>query len=405
MRTTVIAPQDSVVLMRWVIAGAVIMIGASHVQYALSGPHSWTFLGLAIGVVLDAIRRAGYQARRRLIDVETFVRDADDPSLQDPRETVLRGEPLNPFTCPLLPSVAARVFISYTRSSAKGSRLASALHDELRQAGASPFLDRATIPIGSSWRRSLNQHIGECDSIICILDEKGVQRKWVAAELLAAIEARRLTGTPYIVILMDPKVDRSTLGMLPVFRGVATAATEPPVQGRPLITQLNKQTLTSLVWGFAPGRFVPTAVLTRTLALSVRFVQSAMGFVGGFGILAGYVLGFLVLLERMGRFPVVKGLLDRGWLEPLTILVGFWLGFTARAAIAWGWESTHDSESGKTIPTIATIGLAFTFILLVPKTSIFVALWSTILVLVGWMLVGSVVGMTKDKNARVPRQA
>ncbi len=399
MRATAMAPRDNVTLMRWVVAGAVIMLGANHFQHALGGPHSWIFLGLAIGVLLDAIRRAGYQARRQTIDVEALIRDAADPAMQDPETTVLRGDPLNPFSCPLLPALSARVFISYTRGSAKGSKLAKALYRGLEEAEASPFLDRANIPAGASWRRSLNEHIGECDAFICILDEKSVQSQWVAAELLAAIEAHRLTGTPHIVILTDPTVGAPTQAMLPVFRGVVSAATEPPVQGRPQIIQLNRQTQSSLVWGFGPGRFIPTAVLTRMPTLFIMYALGLLGWIGGLGIIAGPILGFLTMLDRYARFPFAVELANWGWLAPMTLLSAFWLGFMARATIAWGYERTDEREMGMTIPTIATAGLAFTLVLLAPNTSLLVAGWSVALVVAGWKMVALV---TRTAAGRQP---
>ncbi len=399
MRTTVMALRDNVSFARWVFAGGMLMFGGTHLQHALGGPHAWLFLGAAMGVLLDAIRRAGRQARRQGIDLGALMERAADPAIQDPRATVLRGDHLNPFSCPLLPGLSARIFISYTRSSAKGSKLATALHRELKTAGATPYLDRVSNPAGASWRRSLNQHLGECDTFLCILDEKSVQRPWVAAELLAALEAHRLTGTPEIVILIDPKIQRASLPMLPVFRGAASAETEPPVPGRPQILGLNERTCSSLAWALAPGRFVPASVFTRATALPMMSAMGVLGRIGGLGILAGFILGFLVMLESMSRFPLTSGLADRGWLEPVTLLSAFWLGFMARATIAWGCERTYSRQMGIAIPTIATAGFAYALFLLLPKVSALVTGWSAGLVAVGWMMVASAMrsGVTEQK--------
>lgn len=398
MRATTIAPRDNVYLMRWIFVGAVIMLGANHFQQALGGPYSWLFLGLAIGVLLDSMRCAGQQARRQMIDLEALMKHATDPAMQDPKATVLRGDPLNPFSCPLLPALSARVFISYSRSSAKGSRLAVALHRGLKGAGASPFLDRASIPVGANWRRTLNNHLGECDTFLCVLDEKSVQREWVAAELLAAIEARQLTGTPDIVILIDPAIQRPSQAMLPVFQGVVSAVTEPPVQGRPQILQFNEQTQTSLVWGLAPGRFVPTSVFTRATAIPIMSVMIVPGLIGGLGIFAGFILGFLVMLEKTAKFPLTSGLADWGLLEPMTLLSAFWLGCWARATIGWKYERDHGLEMGMTTAAIATFGLAAALLVFVPKASALVAGWSAVLVVAGWMMVTSAMRMGVKKQ-------
>jgi hypothetical protein len=135
MRATTIAPRDNVSLMRWIVIGFVIMLGANFFQHALGGLYSWLFLGLAIGVLLDSIRRGGQQAQRQMIDLEALRKHATDPAMWDPKATVFRGDPLNPFSCPLLPALSARVFISYSRSSAKGSLLATALHRGLKGNG------------------------------------------------------------------------------------------------------------------------------------------------------------------------------------------------------------------------------------------------------------------------------
>ncbi len=400
MRTTAMAPRDNVFLMRWIGVGALIMLGASHFQNALHGPYSWLFLGLAIGVLLDSIRRAGQGARRQLIDLEALMRRSTDPAMEDPQMTVLRGDPLNPFSCPLLPALSARVFISYTPSSAKGSRLAVALHRGLKNAGASPFLDRVSIPAGANWRRSLNRHLGECDTFLCILDGKALQREWVAAELLAAIEAHRLTGVPDIVILIDPAIQQPSKAILPVFQGVMAAASKPPIQGRPQIIQLNEQTQSSLVWSFAPGRFMPTSVFTRMVALPIMLILSLLQLIGGLGIFAGIILGFLTMLDIMAKFPLTSGLIDRGWLGPITLLTAFWLGFTARATIAWGYERKHGREMGIAIPAIATVGLAYTTFVFIPKAMPLVAGWSAVLAVAGWMLVASAMrfGIKEQKS-------
>jgi hypothetical protein len=389
MRATMLAPRDNAAFMRWVFAGALIMVGANHFQHALGATYSWLFLGLAVGVLLDSIRRAGRQARRQVINLETLVEQATDPELGDPKTTVLRGDPLNPFSCPLLPAPSARVFISYTPSSANGSRLAVALHRGLKRAGASPFLDRASIPAGASWRRALNHHLGECDAFVCILDKKSVQREWVAAELLAAIEAHRLTGAPEIFILIDPAIQHLSQPMLPVFHGVVSASASPHIPGRPQILWLNGQTRSSLIWALAPGRFMPVSVLTRAIALPVASAMILAGWIGGVGIFAGYILGFLTMLEKTAQFPFTSELVEQGWLEALTLLTAFWLGFIGRGTIALRYENEHGREMGVTMPAIAACGLASSLFLFVQRVSVLEMGWAAVLVIAGWLIVAS----------------
>lgn len=390
-RSTTLAPKDNAMLMKWIFAGWLILVGANHFQHSLKGPVSWIFLGLAIGILADSIRRAGRRAMRQTIDLGALLRRARNPAFRDPRTTLLRGDPLNPFLYPLLPTISTRTFISYTRRSVKASKLAEALHRGLKKVGASPFLDRANIPGGANWRRSLNEHIGDCDVFVCIVDEKGAQQEWVAAELLAAVEARRLTGTPDIVVLLDPAVERGSETMLPVFQGLVSATDEPPLQGRPQILSLNENTLSSLLWGLAPPRFLPTAVLTRRVAIPLFSFLNVAAVIGGLGLFTGYILGFLWLLEKLARFPLTPWLVSRGWLEPLALLTAFWFGFTARAAIAWAFERKHGGQMGSTVPAIAATGLfwvALTFILQLP---VLMVGWSVVLAVTGWMMVAATI--------------
>lgn len=398
MRFTALAQRDNVVLMRWIGVGFVVMMGATLFHQTLDGPVAWLFLGLAGGVVLDSVRRAGRQARRQALNLEALLEHTADPAWQEPDNTVRQGDPLKPFSCPLLPSLSPRIFISYTRSSRKGIQLATSLYRKLKAQGAAPFLDRASIPEGANWRQVLNRQLGECDVFICILDERSVQREWVAAEVLAAIEARRITGGPEIVLLMDPAIRQGSRPMLPLFQGITAAADDPPMPGRPRIVLLNAETPAALAWGLAPGRFTPRTVFTRGAALPVKYAMIGLGMLGGFGILAGYILGFLAMLEKMSGFPFSAGLMDRGWLVPVALLSVFWLGCTARATSAWKFGEDHTREIGATIPTIATAGLAMACIALAPHLSVLVAGWAVVLALAGWMLIASAIRMGSAKR-------
>ena len=242
-RTVVLAPRDSPSLVRWVLVGMMVMIAASHLHHVLEGRVSWVLLGIALGILLDAIQRAGRRARRATIDLMDLLRRVGSPDLADPTETVHRSDPLNAFACPLLPGRSARVFISYTHRSAKATRFAAALYGALQAAGASPFLDRASIPVGTSWRRVLDHQIGDCDVFVCILDEESVQSEWVGAEVLAALDAHRYASTPHVVLLADPAISqRQPPAMLPLFRGILAAADATPMPGRPMTLRLNEYT-------------------------------------------------------------------------------------------------------------------------------------------------------------------
>lgn len=398
MRFTVLAPRDNAVLMRWIGVGFVVMMGATLLHQTLDGPPAWLLLGLAAGVLLDSVRRAGQQARRQGVNLEALLKHSADSTWRAPENSVRQGDPLKPFSCPLLPSLSPRIFISYTRSSTKGIQLATSLYRKLKAHGAAPFLDRASIPEGANWRQVLNRQLGECDVFICILDERSVQREWVAAEVLAAIEARRITGGPEIVLLMDPAIRKGARPMLPLFQGIMAAADDPPIPGRPRIVMLNADTPATLAWGFAPEQFTSRTVFPRGALLPVKYPMIGLGILGGFGTLAGFVLGFLALLEMMAGFQFSAGLMDRGWLVPVALLSFFWLGYTARATVVWKFEVDHSQETGSAIPTLATTGLAMAAITLAPHLSGLATGWAAVLLVAGWMLVASVIRMGPAKH-------
>jgi hypothetical protein len=328
------------------------------------------------------------------------MRLADDPIMKDPNATILAGDRLNPFSCPILPALSARVFISYARSSAKGSRLAGAIHAGLKKEGVLSYLDRVSNPTGASWKKALHHHLGDCDVFLCILDEKSVQREWVAVELLAALNARRQTGLPDIWILIDPVLQHSDQPILPVFQGIISASNQAPIEGRPQILQLNAQTQAAIVWALAPGRYLPAAIFTRLVALPIMFVMSFFALIGGLGIVTGFILGFFALIEASAKFPFSEGLAARGLVGPMTLLTAFSLGSMARGTIAWGHEIDHGREMGPTTPAIATIGLACAFGVLVPKVSALLWGWSFVLVVAGWLLLASV-GQSARNKARI----
>jgi hypothetical protein len=150
--------------------------------------------------------------------------------------------------------------------------------------------------------------------------------------------------------------------------------------------------------------------LTLLTALPVFFVISVLGWIGGLGIFSGFILGFLAMLEMMAKFPLTSGLADWGWLEPIALLSAFWLGYTARAAIAWGYEREHGREMGIALPATATVGLSYAVLLFLRGASALELGWSAVLGVAGWMMVASVVRMgvtaraAKVKDERVPRE-
>jgi len=199
------------------------------------------------------------------------------------------------------------------------------------------------------------------------------------------------------MILVDPAAHEAGSEMLPVFRGILSAANEAPIAGRPQILPLNAQTQTALAWDLSPSRFSPKAIFTRPVFFPIMRVMQLLSWLGGLGILGGLLLLFFAVLEKLARFPFTASLANRGWLQPLTLLTSFWLGYTARAAIAWGYEREHGRQMGMNTPMIGTAGLAWAALLFVPHVSILIGAWSVVLCIAGWMIVAFGVRMGSQR--------
>ena len=391
LRKTSVAPQENKLFLPWAVAGGIILVGSSHLQYSHDGPTSWVILGVVAGVILDTLRRGGYQARREMIDVSAYSRAAAESNSSEQKRVNLQESPFNPFTCQILPSLSNRIFISYSRSSAKGSRIARELFTRLKEARTAPFLDRASIPAGTSWRRTLNRQIGECDVFICLLDGTSIQRDWVAAEMTAAIEGAKTTSAPHIIVLADPEIQRLPSETKSVFQAIMTAEKQLGVAIQPRIVYMNDKTVESVAWDLQPGLFVSTAVFPRFAAKLVMLPLALLGFLGGLGMIMGFLLGFFAALEKSMSFPFSTWIVSHGLEVPVVLFSGLWLGWTLRTAVTWKFEEKFFRDEGLISGIIASTGLVFVLILLLPETSLYIALWSAVLIISGWMNVAALV--------------
>ncbi len=81
-------------------------------------------------------------------------------------------------------------------------------------------------------------------------------------------------------------------------------------------------------------------------------------------------------------------------------MTAFWVGFMARATIAWGIEQDHNRAMGMTAPGIATVGLFAAALTLVLNASMLVIAWSGVLAVAGWMMVAAVMRIGVEKAKR-----
>lgn len=76
-----------------------------------------------------------------------------------------------------------RVFISHGKSA---SWIAKQLAKEVRECGASTFLDETDIPAGSDFKSMIKQEIADCDELVALFTPWSARRFWVWSEVGAA---------------------------------------------------------------------------------------------------------------------------------------------------------------------------------------------------------------------------
>lgn len=374
----------------WVKTGLGVMLGCAALQKAVGLPLEvpWLLLGLAAGVVLDVTRRAGGRAARKLQDLTAMKERVNDAQLVQELAETLGAPAVRHFSCPILPPAAARIFISYTPSSAEGSRVAAELFRRLKGTGAAPFLDRASIPAGSNWRRSLNENVVDCDVFICILDEKSVRREWVAAEVQSTLEARRLCGAPEMIFLLHPSARREGIQALPIFHAVLSLP-ETAGMDRPRVIELNPQALDALVWGLAPGRYSPPAVLNPILSFPLRLALLPLFVVASLGFLLALFVALFASLEAMAKIPFTEWIVTHRLSHHVVLFSAFMLGASARYIIA-AWCGTEAPVEPRplvkaALPLVAAEGLTIALLALIPHASPLVNGWAIVLAVAGWM--------------------
>jgi tetratricopeptide (TPR) repeat protein len=410
-RTMMAASRESSPMGEWMKTGLAVMLGTLALQKAIRVPTPvpWLLLGLASGVVLDVMRRAGGRAARKLLDLAAVKERVNDSGRTERLKLGLETPVVRYFSCPLLPPGPARVFISYTPSSAEGSRVAAELYRRLKAGGAAPFLDRASIPTGSNWRRSLSENVADCDVFICILDEKSVRREWVAAEVQSTLEARRISGSPEVFFLIHPNVRNQSAQALPIFREVLSLSDAADAD-RPRFIELTPQAIEALVWGLSPRRYAPPAVLTELFALPIRLALSSLFIVAVLGFLPAFAVALFASLEALAKLPFTQWIVDHRALIPTTLLSAFMLGICARCIItAWCGTGAPEEPQPLTkaaLPTIAAAGLVMALIHFLPRASPIVEGWSALIVIAGWMIAEAAApDAGRGARKRVPAQS
>lgn len=354
----------------------------------LGAAPSWIVLGVVSGVLLDVARRAGRQARRARLSPERAQSYARDAELSSGVVGQAASNPVNPLRGPLFPTAVPSVFISYTTQSDWSLDTASRLYESLSGAGCECFFDRAGIAVGDSWRRRLHESIGDSSVFIAVLDNHSVTREWVAAEMVTALAGRTLTSLPDVIVLMKPELaeSRGKAG-LPIFRALLDGAGSPHEDGRPRLISVNEATVQTITSALRPYHYHTPSVFPPHLTSRLLLLAIPAAAVGTLGTLFGLPAPVFALLQQWRRYNSGAALSGWGVLPFAYLMCGYWLGFTARLAVASRFEVENEHSAGLARANWwATIGFLLLLFVWAPQVSAPVVGWAAALAVIGWLI-------------------
>ena len=323
-------------------------------------PPSWIALGIVFGLLLDLVHRGGLDAQRRRSSLSKAFQSTENLQLAFHLAEAAWPPQADPFVCTLLPPAAPRVFISYARASAWSERTAQALHARVSESGGIPFLDAASIAAGSSWPAALGTALADADIFIALVDEETVHHRWVAAEWLAALDGRVLTGRPELVVIRNG----SPGGGLPVFRTVLEHVDPDDALSLPTL----------------PG------VLPSWLRTILDFFSLPLMAVGTQCALLGIAASIMVILELQKHYSVGDRLAARGLLEIGCLLAAFYAGYAARQALIARLQGTIDNPVFQSrLQLFAAGALASLAAVWAPRLPPLLLAWAIACVPLGWL--------------------
>ena len=356
-------------------------------------PMSWGFLGVAVGVLLEVLRRTGWKARRLEMSLdESLAAETAQSAATGVAEARKRGLRYV-LRCAVLPETRARVFISYSRESTWGRELAERLSGALKASGVECFLDREDIAEGSNWRRSLMRKVGEANVFITLADCHSVNRVWTAAELTAAIFGKPMTGSPKLIAIRRPDHPGSAVvEHKPVFKTVLEEEDPDPTVSRTRVITAGDETVRILAAELARHRFpgspalVPKRFCGFVMMAAFPLVLTCE-LVSRFGplLIPWFVLQFVWGGESMeGRISEVISAV-------VFLVLAASLGFIVRMILTLRFEMVGTYSLGLVWWRGASaLGSILGMCALSRHVSPLIIGWGIVLVIVGWMAVSLV---------------
>ena len=370
----------------WLVSGALLCPAAVQVPYELGASATMIALGIVTGSLLDVLRRNGFQARRAQISLERAYESVAARESRIISRKIVESRPIHPLTCPLFSVDSPTAFISYRHGSPWSRRIATSLHAGLKRNRFHSFLDLESIGEGSGWRRALNRSIAEAQVFIALIEEKSLDSRWMAAELLAALAGRPFTHQPELILLVEPSLASSKLrGGWSVFGAVLDQASQDDKQPHIRLIQATETNIKVLEAQL--GALETVSLFPRSIVVVLRIFALPLIAIGGLGLLLGIPAMFFAWLQQWENFDSSGWMAVRGLLWPATMLVSYWCGFTIRASLATHYEVRHENPISLVgIHGLSVAGLAWLAILWSAKLPGLTAGWTLAVGYFGWLM-------------------
>jgi len=357
------------------------------------GPRdSWMILGLALGACVDAIRRAGFGARRLKRALEPRSVDIGVSNLKDNLREV---GPVNIFRLPLWSNWSQSIVISYARASDWSNALAGELHSALRTVGIPVFLDLESIPVGSNWRRELQYEIGLTKTFICVLDQIAVTRPWVATELSNALQGLALTGSPQVIALENPELDLNRA--LPLFRQALIEGNESHQVRR---VSVSSRTVGMLSQELTPAHFQTPSVVPQFIGLLIELIMFPITIVSGLTTPLGFFAWVAWVVEMWFSAPILRAL------HPVTatalfLFFAYMVGSGFKRSVLSQFRVRSDSPGALAIRhVLSAIGFLPLTVLWFHEFPPLIQAWALVAFALGWWRSGEFVisAATRDRS-------
>ena len=291
----------------------------------------WQFLGQALGLCADSLRRTSRNAKRlkwHLSPENLAVTPATQEYPGLPTSKNIDG-------LPFWPVHEVSTAISYARASEWSSQLAQELSHALASEGVKVFIDSA-LPTGANWWRELQRAIATSTIFVSVIDTHAAGRGWVAAEFSAVMAGRRLGGLPEIITLEHPEL--SLVEAAPVFRKCLGQLPDRALSRAPRRIVVSKRTVEVLSRSLS-REATSLSVIPRAWFRLIGALFLPLTVSGSLAPISLAVCG-LWALEMWKGAQVLHSLSSRV-IAGVALVLAFWAGFGARMVVVMRFRVRH----------------------------------------------------------------